>query len=1208
MSRLDTLMRWFCRVNRRVSRTLLLLGILFLANCTALNTARNSDENDPAASEGTAGQVAEFPSGDPDTGEPGAAADRAAGEPGSEAGTPEVVITESGTAESGEAAGAPAFAEGETAADDTAEPEHPAELPPERSPEEIQKAADDAILEMDIRTSTLIELAAWCRSLGLSEGGDRDALAGRLRQHYALPAPEEGQTGTESKNKTIIIESARSTEYFTLEMVDEEYARLRGDVVISLKDGEAVHRIRAWEILYNRTRNIMSASGGVEYVKEEGDTRETYRGESITVNIDNWDSVFMDSVSERSLSGDETTYRFAGSLITRSDEDVTILTQATVSNGADDNAYWSISASKIWLLPGSDWAILNAVLKVGEVPVLYIPAFFFPADELVFHPVVGVRSREGPFVQTTTYIFGRPKASAASESSITRILGANSDNEQVREGLFLRSTSAKSQDPNDTRLSVLFDWYANLGGYLGTEFSLPKIGLFKSMDLSLGLGFTYNVYSVQGTYTPFPNADGVYEWNSAPFFSGTLPFRYRLNTTGSLSGAYGSFSWSLPFYSDPYVNRDLLNRSEAMDWFGMVQQGNNAADTTDTTTSVLGSYEWHLNGSVTPKISVLAPYVSSLTISNISSTLSFQKKTTTDPAVRSVDPTREFYFPDKFTIFSVATSIQGTPLTLGNSQTAQQAADKPEAGDDPLGGLGTPRSPWEKAAEAAGVRETSQEPYRLAPPALNQRFELPRQNGLRFTIDYRLDPEAASEMQFAKNNWHTVDDINWGEISSIKSSLKTGGSVTFTLTDPNTSFFNIALRAFGNASWQGYALQNEEAAEFDTQAERDAATQRVNAETFFTTSAETIATLRPFYWDTVWGNTNIQYTLRGLLAKSVYNNSVADPLWNYEYGGWNIDKLDAHQMALNLSASVMDKVQNLSLTADLPPEHTSILADATFRIWITETNVRERILRPFEEEERKFEPLSFTETLRFAPNYSALASFVYDPELNSFTNLTSSLTLSAFRLSYSMVRSRTYSLSDAGIWVLSPEGTEVFNPRDFRFDFAKTFKQEKLWNDRLSFSVNVNTNFIFDFQRYTNTRLGFSFGFTLGITKFLDLSLSTSSENAAMFRYFQDLFDLPAPIPGEKNIFIDLLNSFRFDNDILRRSSGFKLKTFELKLTHHMGDWDLKVTWALSPYLDQTNFPYQYKFNNDISFVIQWVPITEIKTEILYNKDVITHK
>ncbi|MDR2069888.1 MAG: LPS-assembly protein LptD [Treponema sp.] len=1115
-----------------------------------------------------------------------------------------------------EAGGEPAEGEAGTEEAETDEPvedEAGVEEPPA---EEISPEA--RILELDIKTSTLNELARWCRSLGLSEGGSKETLANRLRDYYnlrGLPAERQDKDAAASKKKTIIIESARSTEYFTLEAVDEEYARLRGDVLVTLKDGEAVHRIHAWEILYNRTRNIMSASGGVEYVKEEGDTKETFRGESIVVNLDDWSSVFMDSVSERSLTQGDTVYRFSGTLITRNNEDVTILSRSEITTGKSEESYWSISASKLWLLPGSDWAIFNAVLKVGNIPVLYIPFFFYPANELIFRPVLGTRSREGNFIQTTTYILGRPQSTSTSESSITRILGNSADNVKIREGIFLRSTNKKSVDPNDTRLSLLADWYANMGGYLGTEAALPRKGILGAQTISAGLGFTRNIYLLNSGnfYSPFSADVSSSEWNKSRMFSTEVPFRYRLEAKGSLSGTYGSLNWNFPFYSDRYVNRDFLNRSEEMDWVKMLKDGGESSE--DYLSNYLGSYSLQMNSSLSPKITALNPYISSLALSIISSSISFGNRASLSSSSASgriaphTSPDDSFFYPDKLTILSLSASIQGKPLQLPNTtqtpQTSQTSQAQAEAPEDPFKNIGVPRSPWAvpEQNEAAGV---SADPYHLTPPVLSQKFDLPKFGSSRFSIEYQFNPAGASELQFRSNstNWPTKEDVDWGDISSVLTSLRTDGSVAFSLTDVNTSAYTTKFRVYGNAAWQGYSLMNEEAEDYDTQTERDNAQRRLNAATLFTTSAESITTIKPFFRSSLWGNTNFQYTLRGLVAKSVFNNSVDSPEWDIEWGEWHRDKLDAHQAQANLNASVFGKEQTLSLASDLPPEQNTLSGSATVRAWISETSASQKIINPFEDD-RKFDPLKFTETLKFAPNYQAVQQFTFDPDLEEFTGMSSSLTLNKFTAAFNASRSKPYELVDGQGWIQPAGAEEKLNPQALKFSYSNTFAKQELWNGRISLSVVPNTTLTFDLQRYSFSQLDFSLGFKLGISKFLDLEFSTSSKNSVVMRYFQDFpfVNLPKEIPGEKNFFVDLLNSFRFDDKQMRMDSGFKLKSFKIALTHYLGDWTAKLDWTISPYLPTGE--RNYKFNNTISFIVQWTPITEIKTDIYYDKEVL---
>jgi hypothetical protein len=121
----------------------------------------------------------------------------------------------------------------------------------------------------------------------------------------------------------------------------------------------------------------------------------------------------------------------------------------------------------------------------------------------------------------------------------------------------------------------------------------------------------------------------------------------------------------------------------------------------------------------------------------------------------------------------------------------------------------------------------------------------------------------------------------------------------------------------------------------------------------------------------------------------------------------------------------------------------------------------------------------------------------------------------------------------------------------------------------------------------------------------MDLSLSATSENTVIFRYLKgiSLFDHVTdmyPDGEQNNLFVDLFDSFNFGNDDLRRRSGFKLKSFNLTATHHLGDWNAVLGITMSPYLPQNS--YKYDFSTDVSFLVQWIPINLIKTDIKYEK------
>jgi lipopolysaccharide assembly outer membrane protein LptD (OstA) len=1100
----------------------------------------------------------------------------------------------------------------------------------EAAPENTVKAGDAAgeaaaggprgmteaeILERDIATSSLAELAGWCRSLGLSEGGTKEELAARLRSHYRSESPAapglsgetaEGETAAGEtaegvsegeRNLIITINSARTTEYFTLEAVHEEYLRLKGDVSVSLQDGDALHTLSADEILYNRTRNFMSASGGVEYSRTEGDTIETFKGEGLTVNLDTWATVFMEGSSERSVTEGVNSYRFAGEVISRSGDDSTVLKNAKITNASNDEAYWSIAASKLWLLPGSDWAVFNAVLKVGEIPVLYLPYFYYPADEIVFHPVFGFRSREGTFLQTTTYLMGRPKAQDSSEeSTITSIMGSGAGMEKKLEGVFLRSTGRKARDENEPRLSLQADAYANLGFYIGSDLSIPASEPFGETNFSGGIGISRDIVFTGSSYTPFaPAYDGTSRWHKSSLFFTDVPFRYRFLGEGSVSGKgkavrQASFSWSIPFYSDPYINNDFLDRSEDSDIFSLLLD----STTPDTTinTSSLGSYEWKFNGNVNFDMSALSPYISEFQISSVSSSLAFDTKTTfpqrtVSGGSLSYPPDRYFFYPKKLALFSVSTAISGTPMTIGGGAVPQKSGEEESA----VPGFEGIVPPWDE--KTGQPREIPRE--ELSPPEISRASVTRVWGGQKLVMDYRLNPSAATELQFDSSLWNQPDDIEWDFVSQLYM-VRADGNLGLTLSE-NRDIYTTSIRLYGASSWQDYS--------FIDLPEAEAQNLRLQAHSInkVASSGEYNFTLRPFYGSEVWSATNFQYTLRGILTQTQYDRT--NDSWKWVSGSWNKEDIEIHRVQTNLYAQVMDKTQSLLVSAELPPEESSVSGDATIRAWISETNARSRVREPFEDP--FYEPVYLTETFRFHDKVSLRQYAVYTPELSDWTILTTSLSLWDLSASFTATRSKSYVLNDdfsdpqSGWHERSSE--ERLNPQEFRIAYNKSISSDT--NRKLSFGLKVDSGLGFDLQRYTYSKFTFGLGVTTRINNFLEVTLSSYSENSEVYRYFIDHSDVGLP---RKNVFDDLMDSFRFDNMEKRRASGFKLKSFKLDLVHHLGDWDATLGVQLSPELDTSTIPQQYRFNTVISFLIQWKPIKEFKTKIDYDKEGFRYK
>jgi len=1081
------------------------------------------------------------------------------------------------------------------------------------------------IIEMDIRTSNLSELASWARRLGLPDGGTVADLARRLREHYGLPT-EDGRDAAPAGQRVIIIESARSTEYFTIQSVDEEYARLSGDVVISLREGEALHEIRAWEILFNRTRNIISASGGVTYRKTEGDTIETFRGEAIVFDMDNWSGVFLGGATERALAGEGSVYLFAGEVISRDGEGVTVLRNATISN-ADEESLWSLRATRVWLLQGSDFAIANAVLRVGEIPVFYLPFFFLPSDRMIFHPALGSRAREGRFVNTTTYLLGRPRNVGGSENSLTRIMGDGEGMETVREGIFLRSSGVRAQGEPSPSLSLLVDFYTNLGAYIGTEFSMRDAGVLRTFGLNAGIGLSRTLappaVTGSGWSAFWPNFDGETDRNSSWFFGSSLPFRYRLVMDGSVAGRFGTLDLRLPLYSDPEIDGDFMNRMTDMDWFSLISQGASAMEAQgEARSGRITSFSWDLRSSLRPSFPDMRPYVASISIGAITSSLNFgitEAPSAEWTGIRAHSPMRFFFAPRHAILYSASASISGNPLRLASGTPQPVGPDGGEDGADML--PARPVSPF-APREAEDTPPPPRNPAdTLVPPALAQRFDLPRPGaGAVFSVNYSFAPTSMTRMDFDHRSWRQPDDVDLGDISTIQTNV-TGNArigLSFSFND------NLVTSAFtfsGDGRWHGLPLLNEEAEEFTHGANNQTATDARIAErrlreyrqTQFSTVYSIDTSVRPFRLDPVFGATRIQHVLTGDAVRSEFIGTGVDPEWRMLYADWTKERVRSHQLVAEINANIMDRNQRLTFTSHLSPLDPAYLARAEFNIWITRTTADWGIRLP-EDAPAAQDPLNIVHTISFANFGSFSQTFQVDTEEAFLNRLVSQLNLTSWGL---MLRYRarhmtgfTFDTSQSaatpgwGVWVPRSEEPALLN-EDFFAQYGKRFDFNPSWAAINTLFFRLDSGLLFDLQRYDNSRLTFGIGSGLE-TRFMRVTLSASSSNDAVFRYFRNwpmFSDFPIDLGDgrQNNFFLDLFDSFRFSNEEARRRSGFKIRDLVLDVRRFFGDWEASLNWRMQPHRPNV-VGANWEMQNTVSFVVKWTPIPEFKTEVDFNQ------
>ncbi len=526
-------------------------------------------------------------------------------------------------------------------------------------------------LRFRIASATLYELRDMAKEYGLSAEGSADELRARLYTHFGF-APVLKSQG----DVTMSIERAASAEYFTLENETKEI-RLQGPLDIRFVDADGtVHRIKAHYLVYNRDTREVKATGDVEYTRESTSRTDTYKGQTIAVNLDDYSGVFIDGSFNMEPSGTEsrTLIVHFGALVSRSNEVLTLAEGSLTACDAIDPHY-VLRAKKIWLFDSGDWAVANATLYVGKIPVLWLPFFYYPSKASMFHPVVGYRSRTGGFVQTTTYLSGTQSTESKNSSALSITQGSLGSF-----GTYISKTQPSKEKADQPTIAVLADAYSSLGLFAGLR---GKAADSFPVNLSwlAAAGLSRSIFSEStGYYSPFDAAGGYASvWNRWVFGSIDLPVRIVANLEASSKHTTSGLTWkvSLPFYSDPFVEQDFLDRSESYDFFSIFGSGSTSTISQRSSFSDKASLSWTWR----PRTSAGG---FTFSLSNLSSTLDWKSKaasttglTSTALKLYNVDPQRYFFYPYNARPLDTSFSLTGTiykgqsaSLTWTNSNSA----------------------------------------------------------------------------------------------------------------------------------------------------------------------------------------------------------------------------------------------------------------------------------------------------------------------------------------------------------------------------------------------------------------------------------------------------------------------------------------------------------------------------------------------------------
>lgn len=507
--------------------------------------------------------------------------------------------------------------------------------------------------------------------------------------------------GFAQDNTTIRILSAENTQYKKNDQTGDDEILLNGSVSISVSKGSSTTTITADSVTYNRSTDMIYANGNIT-LKQTGSSSgdQNISAESLLFNTSTLEGIFdngrvIQTQSDAINLPSGSTLIVSSDIFGRDSSGTIDFKNAELTFCDNENPHWKIWASNIWLLPGGEFAFFNAILTIGSLPLLYLPAFYYPKDELIFNPSFGYHERKGYYFQTTTYLYGRKPLNTESSSDdddditagLFNFMKSSSLKEQVREGLVLHNLDTDYTGDTTNYFKIMGDYYTNLGGMIGLEGVYKPSKYISNIQGNLNLGFSNTIFETNSQYIPYSPSGKIY-YDSSNFMGIELPFRYSGNLQFSMTKPF-SLTLSLPFYSDPYFKDDFGDRSEYIDWIGFLMSSSEDDDSTTT----VSSFTWSATSSYTvPLPNILKPYISSLAISSVKSELQFSSKSRTfanDELEEKYDsqdisswknysPERYFYYPSQVTPLSVSGKISGTLVSISGKSSSSSKKQSPK--------------------------------------------------------------------------------------------------------------------------------------------------------------------------------------------------------------------------------------------------------------------------------------------------------------------------------------------------------------------------------------------------------------------------------------------------------------------------------------------------------------------------------------------------
>ncbi|UER67981.1 LPS-assembly protein LptD [Borrelia sp. BU AG58] len=1102
----------------------------------------------------------------------------------------------------------------------------------------------------ELELSSDEDLRKWALKEGIEEE-DVYRIRELLLKKFGLSSSFLSKDGDKDKGRyKIIIKSTDNLENFTYGLTKDENIVFKGKVSLTIEDvkDNKKHNIKGDQIIFNRNTKKLFASGNVDYTLDLTlDEKLYFYGSELFVDFDSQNFILKNGIIQKKMYKNLINHivSFGGKVLKRLDNDTNILEEAFITTSKIPDPYYSIKASKIWVLPSGDFGVVNALFYMGKVPILYIPFFFKPGDSLFFSPSLGYSSRKGLTLFNTVYLFGKRSVSNEEASFLdfdfNSVYNSNKD-PYIRNG-YLTYFFAKGSDSKvgKDHVKLIFDIYSNLGFYLGLDFDVSTtLGSFKTFEGSFGLGFTRTLYkhSSTGIYRPFKEKSINYSifnfdnLNKGDIFGFEVPFRYLFRTKAEFLISDALLSVGFEHYSDPYVVIDFKNRLESSTLLSLIGSQKEYSEVDN----MIKTFDWNLssfynrtfddNTIVDYKLNNLGFSFKLADSDNIYSK---------NPLVKPkdiMDPTRKWFYLERVHVPYVDINFQ-KDLYNNNWSSFFDNRDKEKEM------IITPKvTNIDEKGDYAGDKENKDNAKKL-----KEKNDLSK--------DLHISPEviASNEVNhsdsfyirlginpYFKNNIF-FDDSNFKSPQEFKYDVK---SYLFDIKN------KIDLKL--HADLYNRLITFEEVVYLDT-AEYNPLDKDYNLLDKEKKGEHAVINkinldLLPFIMYPAFSRSSIKLENKITLylfdkkydrEAKVLDGRSSSIFWRspetlYQEVGINLI-YDYRYFTTSLSSLLKNTFENVYASSELKfsLEFPYLLQEVGIGVKYDrkfKENDKSRLTKTVVSTEGSSRPISPYKGLEMNPalyykiepkylDYFKIALLAaYDPLINRVSELSFKLNAYDFELTFSMKDEFECKYDKALGDFLKVGTTTKLVPYLLNSRYKRDLYTFKFFDEKFSVGLGVDVGWKMNLQKFIDdNELWAEFSLRFKHTEFFELYFSTRSINTKTFKYFGGYMNQVGL--EAVNVFSDLFKSFNFFKLQDRKDSLFKIKKVSTGFKFNFYDWKFVGEYDLNPDIlkDASSGKYSSIWRNNFSIYISWNFFEPVKAsfesnsstdyELLINRD-----